>query len=597
MPRPGLFRRQGSADEVDIELTGYEWLKIFRFMSNKWLYFATLLLNMGSSGSPYLISLIQGRLATVLIDTDFESAEEFVSSVNHVSSIMLLTIFLIFVVDMIKAWAESSFLPQFQRDLRVSLMRSFMEQDITYYDEHLTGVILSRLQDDVEVACSAYTEKVLSIVRTVFQWFSGLIISISQSWKVTIIMCCCLPFYAMSQVFGNKVIDKLWLTYNERNTRVSAKAEEILTSFRTVRSFDSEMREYHNYKERLMDVHEVVTKTSFIHGVKEFLSTLIHWGMASFVLYFTGKQAAEGEIEPGTIVTIMSIINNWSFAFAGIFSTLAEFQKTNVSAAKLLEIFDRKPLVDIHSGNPLNKRLSGRIEFNEVCFRYPTRNDNAVDKLSFVIEPGETVAFVGESGCGKSTTLQLIQRLYDITSGAILLDGIDIRTINPLSLRSQIAIVPQNPVMFSMNVKDNIRYGKPHGTREDVLSAAKIANAHKFVTQLKDGYRTKVQQNSLSGGQKQRICIARAVMIDAPILLLDEATAALDTESERLVQEALDNYRQGKTAIIVAHRLATVRHASRIFVMDKGTIVETGTHEELLDKSGFYAHLVQHQLQ
>lgn len=598
MPPRGLFgRSHGSVDEVDFEMTGREWVRIFKFMNHKVMYIVALCLNIFQSSSSYITSVVQGKLATILVDSDFETADEFLDAVNNISAIMLGTISILFVFNMITAYCESRFMPQFLRDLRVTIFSSILNQDVTYFDEHHTGVILSRLSDDVSNACDAYISRVLQFVRVIFQWFSGLVICLAESWQVTIITLFCLPLYALSQFLGNKYIDKLWLSYNDRSTKVSAKAEEILTSFRTVRSFDAELREYQSYKEKLFDVHEVVSKTSIIHGVKEFMSTLTHWGMTSFVLYYTGKQAINHEIEPGTIVTLMSIIHNWSFAFSGIFSALTDFKKSNVAAAKLLEITDRVPLIKLDEGRELTQRAVGSIEFRDVSFMYPTRDEYAVKNLSFKVKPGETVALVGESGCGKSTTLQLIQRFYDIGDGQILIDDIDIRTINPLSLRSQIAIVPQGPVIFSMNVKDNIRFGKPEAHREEVVNAATIANAHSFIRQLKNGYKTMITQNSLSGGQKQRICIARAIMMDAPILLLDEATAALDTESERLVQDALSKFRVGKTAIIVAHRLATVRHADRILVMEHGKVVEEGTHEELLARSGAYAHLVQHQLQ
>jgi ABC-type multidrug transport system fused ATPase/permease subunit len=243
------------------------------------------------------------------------------------------------------------------------------------------------------------------------------------------------------------------------------------------------------------------------------------------------------------------------------------------------------------------RKITGRVEFRNVRFRYADRQDYAIDGLSFVVEPGETVAIVGKSGCGKSTTLSLIQRFYDAVEGVILIDGVSVATLRPYFIRSNVAIVPQAPVMFSTTVEDNIRFGIPDADRELVVNSAKTANAHDFIVELPQRYETDIQQASLSGGQKQRICIARAVMIGAPILLLDEATAALDTENERLVQQELIKYGSERTTILVAHRLATVMQADRILVMDKGRIVQFGTHEQLLmEEDGFYAHLVRDQL-
>jgi ABC-type multidrug transport system fused ATPase/permease subunit len=271
-------------------------------------------------------------------------------------------------------------------------------------------------------------------------------------------------------------------------------------------------------------------------------------------------------------------------------------KQCNISAAKLLEILERDPPIRLERGAPLNRRLSGRIEFRDVSFKYPGRDTYAIEHLSFVIEPHEAVAIAGESGCGKSTTLLLLQRFYDVTEGQILVDGMDVKDLCPIDLRGQIAPVPQTPVMFSMSVKENVRFGKPDASREEIVQAATVANAHRFIRQLKQGYQTTVHQNTLSGGQKQRICIARAVLLGAPILMMDEATASLDTESEALVQEALGRFRTGRTVILVAHRLATIRNADRILVMDRGTIVEMGTHDALLEQNGAYARLIQYQL-
>jgi ABC-type multidrug transport system fused ATPase/permease subunit len=220
-----------------------------------------------------------------------------------------------------------------------------------------------------------------------------------------------------------------------------------------------------------------------------------------------------------------------------------------------------------------------------------------VRNLSFTVEPGQTVAFVGESGCGKSTTLQLLQRFYDVQEGVILIDDVDIKSLAPEFVRGQISSVPQGPVLFSMSIRDNVRYAKAGASEEEVAQAAQVGNAHDFIQTLPENYDTVVQQTTLSGGQKQRICISRAILQNAPIMLLDEATAALDTQSEQLVQQSLEQVRHGKTAILVAHRLATVINADIIFVFKDGRVEETGKHTELLQREGLYADLVRFQLQ
>lgn len=255
-----------------------------------------------------------------------------------------------------------------------------------------------------------------------------------------------------------------------------------------------------------------------------------------------------------------------------------------------------KPSVDINEGRVVDN-IQGKIEFRDVSFKYQGCENWALRHLSLKIQAWKTVAFVGESGCGKSTTIQLLQRFYDVDEGQILINDIDIREMSPRSLRKAISVVPQGPVLFTMIIADNIRYGRMQATDEEVDQDAVTGNAHNFIMELPDNYKTMVAQTSLSGGQKQRICISRANLSPTPILLLDEATAALDTESEKLVQQSLENFRQNKTSIMVAHRLATVVHADSIFVYQDGHIAEVGTHQELLEKNGIYAGLAKYQLE
>ena len=477
-------------------------------------------------------------------------------------------------------------------------MSKVLDQDITFFDSTLTGVILSRLNDDVTNSCDALSQIFFDFLYCLVDFVIGIIICFTQSWKITLIVFFCFPIYGLSQLIGNKYINRLYINYNDKSTKALSKAEEILTCFRTVRPFDAELREYHKYRQNLFDVHNVITKTCFIRGIQNSIEYITHWGITSFVLFFAGIQAIKREIEPGTIITIMSLLLRWYQTVTGIFDCFYSLKKANVSAAKLIEIIERKPLIAHNEGKVLTNRIKGIIEFKNVTFKYPTRNENVLQNLSFKINQGETVAFVGESGCGKSTILQLIQRFYDVNEGQILIDGINLKELSPLSIRSNISIVQQSPVIFSMSVKDNIRYGKPNSHREEVIHSATVANAHNFIMHLKEGYKTMINQNSLSGGQKQRICIARTVLMNVPIILLDEATASLDTESEKLVQDSISKIKeeQKSTSIIVAHRLATVKNATRIYVIDKGKIVEEGIHENLVSQSGVYANLIQNQL-
>jgi ABC-type multidrug transport system fused ATPase/permease subunit len=322
-------------------------------------------------------------------------------------------------------------------------------------------------------------------------------------------------------------------------------------------------------------------------------------GLLYYTCYLMVRKPFVG-VEPGDMMVLMMSMMLGTMGVSSSLSQLGDFTKAGTSAAKVLDIIEKRPKYDRHMGmEHLNGQntIQGKIEFRDVGFKYATRDTWAVRHLSFVIDPGETVEFVGESGCGKSTALQLLQRFYEVTEGEILIDGVNIQDLSPIFVRNQIASVPQGPVLFSMSIRDNVRYARPDADDTEIADASRVGNAHNFIMEQPKNYDTIVQQTSLSGGQKQRICISRAILLNAPILLLDEATAALDTESEQLVQQSLEVVRHGKTAVVVAHRLATVLHSDRILVFKEGHVEESGKHEELLEQSGIYADLVKFQLE
>jgi ABC-type multidrug transport system fused ATPase/permease subunit len=489
--------------------------------------------------------------------------------------------------------------PAFVADIRHALYQTLLERDISYFDVTPTGVLVSRLSQDVTVLFQVYIDKMLFAFQNCAQMVAGLAFAISAMWPVGLPMVGILTICGVVYYLVDQVINELWNKFNANASAATSKAEEVITSFRTIKSFDNELLEAEKYQEALKLVDAVFDETSIVQGLKDAIVwTIVNvtiGGMLYLSSWFLVKKPGSG-FDPGDIMVLLMSMLLSALSTSQTLSMSDDFKKARISAAKVLKILQTPAKVDQNVGGTMDAIL-GRVEFRDVGFRYETRQEWAVRHLTFTVEPGETVALIGESGCGKSTTLQLLQRFYEIDEGEILIDGVNIQTLSPRFLRSKIAIVPQGPVLFSMSVKDNIRFAKGSATDDEIATAARIGNSHDFIMELPQGYDTWVHQTSLSGGQKQRICISRAILTGTPILLLDEATAALDTESEQLVQKSLEEFRQGKTAILVAHRLATVMNADRILVFQDGHVEESGTHQELMERGGLYSDLIKYQLQ
>jgi len=604
-----LFTAQGSQDKNDnLEIIkGNEMSRSLSLMPKKLLFIISIVTLLITATIPYYSNILLGKFindmsvpfvpSTNLTGAFYEEAkkEYIINTAFKTSLLMLVTTVVLFVMNDLTYRIRAYVGPCYTVVLRQLLFDSIMGKDIEFFDSTTTGVLISRLSEDIILMRQTYHDKFLDSTELIIEGVTGIIVACIYSWQVTAVCMASIPVIGGFYWFGQRCINSLWADFNSSTSAAASTAEEVITSFRIVKSFDNEMKESERYNMRLGDVYGVIRKASIAHAVSNSIFEFLVWGLLFVIVYYSGYLVLNGKLKIGDSLIIGSALMLAAQGASVAFTSLDDYKKAKIAAAKVFHIVDSNPVIET-SGNIEYENANGLIEFRDVRFKYPGSSNYALDGLTFTISPGETVAFVGESGCGKTTTLSLLQRFYDIESGEILLDQQNIKDLKPFSLRKLIAIVPQGPVLFSMSICDNIRFSNPEATPQEVHEAAQSSNAHDFIMQIKDNYDSPVQQSSLSGGQKQRICIARAILAKTPILLLDEATAALDSESEQLVQKSIDELRNGKTMIIVAHRLSTVKNADRILVFKQGKLIEEGTHDELLQLDSHYAMLVKYQL-
>jgi len=484
-------------------------------------------------------------------------------------------------------------------DLRSAVYARMLKQSPQFFETLQTGEVLSRLTGDTTLIQAVVGSSISMGLRSLFQFVGGMVMLAVTSFhlfslNLGLMALLALPIFAIS-----RKVKKLSRESQDKIADASALAGEKLNAIPTIQSYTQEQCETQQFAER--------AETSFVTAVRRTrvraaLSAVIiaaATGSIIFVLWIGARQVHDGIMTGGQLASFIL----YAVLVAGGVGTMAEVWGDVMRAAgateRLLELLHAEPAIaEPRVAQPLRLPRQGAIRFEHIDFHYPARPEvAALHDVELDISPGETVALVGPSGAGKTTIFQLLLRFYDVSSGAIRLNGQDIRELSLQDLRDQIAIVPQDPVIFSANALENIRYGRPTASDAEVMAAARAAQVECFIGQLPEGYQTFLGERGtrLSGGQRQRIAIARAILKDAPLLLLDEATSALDAESEILVQQGLDAAMQGRTTLIIAHRLATVQKARRIVVLEQGCIVEIGAPDDLRQRSGLYARLASLQ--
>ncbi|NXQ45741.1 ABCBB protein, partial [Catharus fuscescens] len=481
--------------------------------------------------------------------------------------------------------------------IRKAYFRKIMRMDIGWFDCTSVGELNTRISDDVNKINEAIADQVAIFIQRITTFVSGFLLGFVSGWKLTLVIIAVSPLLGVGAALYGLAVAKLTGRELKAYAKAGAVADEVLSSIRTVAAFGGEKKEVERYDKNLVYAQHWGIRKGIIMGLfTGYMWFIIFLSYALAFWYGSKLVLEEDEYSPGTLLQVFFGVLVGALNLGQASPCLEAFATGRGAATSIFETIDKKPTIDCMSedGYKLDK-VRGEIEFHNVTFHYPSRPDvKILDNLNMVINAGETTAFVGASGAGKSTTIQLIQRFYDPTDGMITLDGHDIRSLNIQWLRSQIGIVEQEPVLFATTIAENIRYGRDEATMEDIITAAKQANAYNFIMGLPQQFDTHVGEggSQMSGGQKQRIAIARALVRNPKILLLDMATSALDNESEAIVQEALHKARLGRTAISIAHRLSTIKAADVIVGFEHGRAVERGTHEELLQRKGVYFMLV-----
>ncbi len=588
--------------------------KLFKFARP---YYGLLILSVIFMGIVTLLDVFRLSAIVPVVDRVFTNktitftsaklpafAEKILNQLNNLAPLKVLYFLLIVVpiallaralFEFLRAYIMSDVGQKVIRDVRDLVYNKLQTLSLDYFIQKRSGELISRITNDVRLIENAVAYALTDLIYESFQVISFALLTFLINWRMALIAVFVLPMVVIPMVFVGRVLRRLSKRAQEKMADINSLLVETFIGVRIVRAFCAEAREIARFKKQNQDYYKIAMKFIKRMLILGIITELIGVAMALFIIFYGGRQVIEDQLSFGAFALFMAALLSLIRPIKKLSQVGSIMQQAVAASERVYEVLDTSPTVREKSGAKELGAFGDSIIFEDVWFSYA--DQQILKGIDLKVNKGEILAVVGPSGVGKTTLVDLIPRFYDPNKGRILIDGIDTREVTFKSLRQQIGIVTQEVILFNDSISANIAYGKPEATEEEIKRAANQAYAHDFIIRSPLGYGTFIGDRGmkLSGGERQRIAIARALLKNPPVLILDEATSQLDSESERIVQEALNRLIQGRTVFVIAHRLSTVRHAYKIIVLSEGSIIEQGRHEELLEKNGLYRKLCETQ--
>ncbi len=605
--RKGTRANNTDIDELPkAKLSWANFKKSFRLFGylgrQKWKFLIGMLFLVASAGVGLIFPLKAGSLFGFLSDAKMDTVQKY-TQLESLGITLLVILVLQGFISFGRVFFFSQVTESILQGLRNDTFKRIIQMPMGFFSKNQVAELSSRMATDVNVISEAFTVNIAEIIRQSIVGIGGLVLMIIKiDWTIARWFIFIIPPLTIVSIIFAKRIRVYSKGFQDKIAEANVIVGESLTGITNVKTFTNEAYEINKFTTKTADIKKFGIKYGIFRGAFFAFVVSFVFGAMFFILYLMVRAVISGDIKGEEFGQFLMLSLFVAGSLGGLPEQIASIQRALGATDRVFELIDGDiENIDVIKENIPAKHSKGEIEFNNVSFNYPSRPDFTVLKtISFKANAGQTVALVGSSGSGKTTIASLILRFYDPINGHILIDGVDTKTVSLTELRKQIALVPQDVILFAGSIKDNIAYGKPNATDLEIAEAARQANALDFVNSFPDKFNTLVGERGiqLSGGQRQRIAIARAVLKNPSILILDEATSSLDSESEFLVQEALDKLMVGRTSIVIAHRLATIRNADKIVVLQKGEVQESGTHQELmLNNSGLYQKLSKMQFE